>query len=247
MPEDLSGYMRPADGAAEFNAVEFVVRNMLSRVSTMTLVKVVSSTNAGEEAPAGFVDILPLVNLIDGKGKAINHTTIYRCPVWRMQGGSSAVIIDPVPGDIGVAIFADRDISSVVKNKDVSNPGSFRRFSMADAVYLGGLLNEVATQFVRMAADGISITSPTKIKLEAPLIEFNAATSVTVNSPVFRVNGATQLNGPISQVPGSQSGGGAMTLDGPLNVTNDVTAAGKSVSTHRHSGGTIAGNTGVPL
>ena len=244
--------MRPGDGASDFNAVEFLVRNLLSRVSTATLVKVVSSTNEGEVAPPGFVDIQPLVNLIDGKGQAIKHGTVYRCPVARLQGGASAVILDPVAGDIGIAIFADRDITSVVANKDQANPGSFRRFSMADALYLGGVLNAAPTQWVRFSASGIELHSATAIELEAPtvtitapIVAINASTSVTVTTPTFRVNGATSLNGPLSQVPGSQSGGGTSTLDGPIAVTNDVTAAGKSVSTHYHITG---GNTsGFPL
>lgn len=250
MPDpNLSGQMRPEDGASQFNAVEFVVRNMLARVSTATIVQVVSSTNAGEVAPPGFVDITPLVNLIDGNGKAIKHGTIYRCPVARMQGGSNAVILDPVAGDIGIAVFADRDITSVISNEARSNPGSFRRFSMADALYLGGVLGAAPTQYVRLSDDGIELHSPTAILLTAPsvtitspVVEVNASTSVILTTPLFTVNGATSLNGPLSQVPGSQSGGGSVLLDGPVAVTNDLTAAGKSVSTHHHSdpqGGTV--------
>jgi hypothetical protein len=157
-------------------------------------------------------------------------------------------VIDPVAGDIGVAIFADRDITSVIANKGQaaggarqSNPGSFRRFSMADAVYLGGVLNITPTQWARFSAAGIElhsavaidIAAPT-VTITAPTVAINASTSVTLTTPLFRVNGATSLNGPLSQVPGSQSGGGSVALDGPIAVTNDVTAAGKSVSTHHH-------------
>lgn len=252
---DLSSLLRNVDGDDPFNTIHFIVRNMLGRVSTATLVQVVSSTNSGSVAPPGFVDVTPLVNLLDGNDKAIEHGIIYRCPVMRLQGGGNAVIIDPVAGDIGIAVFADRDITSVIANKARSNPGSFRRFSMADAMYLGAVLAGVPTQWVRMSSSGIEIHSPTAVVLTAPdvhitapTVEIDASTSVTVTTPIVRINGATQLNGPLQQVPGSQSGGGSTTLDGPIAVTNDVTAAGKSVSTHHHGGVTTGGgNTGGPV
>lgn len=234
MSNPLSSYMRPQDGAAEFNAIEFVVRNMLAGVSTLTLVQVVSSTNAGEVTPPGFVDIQPLVNLIDGAGKAIKHGIIYRCPVFRMQGGNNAVILDPVAGDIGIAVFADRDITSVIANKELpadkrqSNPGSFRRFSMADALYFGGVCNGLATQYVRFSAAGITIKSPTEVVLDAPrvhitapLLDITATTAMTITTP-------------------------ALTVNGPALFTGDVTAAGKSVSTHYHIAPGGGGATGVP-
>lgn len=254
---DLSGFQRGAVGDSPFNVTEFIVRNMLARVCTATLVRVKSVTNAGAIDDVGFVDIEPLVNLLDAKGNAIEHGVIFHCPYLRIQGGTNAVIMDPVAGDIGIAVFADRDITSVISNKDRSNPGSFRQHSMADGLYLGGVLNGAPTQWVQFSTAGIKIHSPTKVTLEAPdvtieadaAVEINAGTSIdlnaatvaidasggaTVTAPTFTINGATLFNGPISQVPGTQSGGGTATLDGPLAVTNDVTAAGKSVSTHRH-------------
>ena len=57
-------------------------------------------------------------------------------------------LIDPTQGDIGLAIFADRDISSVRANRAQANPGSYRRFDMADGVYIGGILNGMPTQTV---------------------------------------------------------------------------------------------------
>jgi hypothetical protein len=54
------------------------------------------------------------------------------------------------------------------------------------------------------------------------------------------------LNGPLSQ--GVGSGGGGATMLGPMTVTNDVTAGGKSLKTHVHSGVTAGGaNTGAPV
>ena len=239
----FSGFQQPNTGGSDYNAQSFLIQSLLSRISTATVVKVVACTNSGGLSAVGFVDILPLVNQIDGAGNAMPHGVVYRCPYFRIQGGANAVIIDPQPGDLGIAIFADRDISSVTANKGQANPGSRRRFDMADALYLGGVLNGVPSQFVRFSAAGIEISASTAITLEAPMVSIFAGTSVTVTTPTFTVNGATVLNGPLSQ--GTGAAGGSATMQGPMTVVGDVTAAGTSLHSHTHSD-PQGGSTGGP-
>lgn len=266
-----NGALRPEDTRSEFNATAFVVEQMLKRISTATLVKVVAVSNSGGVSPVGYVDILPLVNMLDGAGNSQSHTTVFHCPYVRLQGGANAVILDPVVGDLGIAVFADRDISSATANKGQSNPGSKRRFDMADALYIGGLLNAVPSQYVQFGVGGVTIHSPTKVTLEAPDVQITAQTmeiaassSVTITTPTFTVNGisalngattvtglatvdgATLLNGPLTQGVGGS--GWTATMQGPVNVATDVTAAGKSLATHVHTG--VHGgsdNSGPPL
>lgn len=255
------GTQERGDAASEFNALAFLVRSLLDGLHTITVCEVKSVTNSGGLSPAGFVDLHPLVKMVDGDNNAFDRAVIYRCPYQRIQGGANAIIMDPEPGDIGIAVFADRDISSAIANKGPANPGSARCFDLADAMYIGGVVNGTPTQYVQFSAAGIRIHSPTLVKIDAPdvqivatTVEINATSvtvtaptvaiaasaSTTITTPLFTVNaaaivhnGATLFNGPISQTPGTQ-GGTAATFDGPLTVTNDVTAAGKSVSTHQH-------------
>jgi hypothetical protein len=156
-----SAYIGPQDptsGSDEFNAHAFLVEQLLNRVSTATLVKIISCTNAGADSPVGLVNVQPLVNQLDGSGNATPHTTIYNLAYFRLQGGTNAVIIDPQVGDIGIAVFADRDISSVKSNKAQSNPGSYRRFNMADGLYIGGVLNGTPVCYIQFVDGGISMT-----------------------------------------------------------------------------------------
>lgn len=169
------GNLEPEDTSNDFNAHSFLIRSILSKISTATLVQVVKCTNAGGVSSAGFVDVRPMVNQIDGNGNAIAHGVIYRCPYFRLQGGANAVILDPQPGDIGIAIFADRDISSATANKRPSNPGSRRRFDMSDALYIGGVINGTPSQFIEFSGAGITLTSPTKVIVNAPEVDMNTA------------------------------------------------------------------------
>jgi hypothetical protein len=158
--QDYLGLARPADMGSHFNAIAFLIKAMTGQLWTATLVKVVAVTGGGGAvALAGTVDVQPLVNQLDGQDQATPHGTIFGVPYFRAQGGANAIILDPLVGDLGIAVFADHDISSVVANKGAANPGSRRRFSPSDALYLGGFLNAVPTQYLAFAG-GIDVESP---------------------------------------------------------------------------------------
>lgn len=164
VPSDQQGYPgqeSPRSDKSEFNKQRFMVEQMTARMSTATLVQVKKVTNKGEVEKTGFVDVLPLVNMIDGLGKTFKHGVVHNIPYFRIQGGASkAIIMDPKVGDIGVAIFADRDISSVKRNRKQSPPGSFRRFDMADGLFFPCFLGDKPTCYVRFTDDDKIIASP---------------------------------------------------------------------------------------
>jgi len=241
-----SGMLAPQSTWGEFNNLTFMVQQALAKMQTATLVRIESCTNSGGMSPVGFVDVTPMVNQIDGHGNPTPHVTIHNLPYFRLQGGANGIIIDPQKGDIGVAVFASRDISKVKATRKQGNPGSHRQYSFADGMYLGGMLNGTPTQYVQFSAAGIRIHSPTAVVLEAPVVEIDASVSCTVNTPIFTVNGATVLNGTLTQ--GKGSAGGACDMLGPLNVINDVVAQGTSLHNHVHGGvQSGSGNTGAPV
>lgn len=204
------GALKPWSTWGEYNNIFFAIQRALSKMQTVTLVKIQACTNDGDLAPFGFVDVLPLVNQIDGSvpPNPTPHITVHGLPYFRIQGGANGIIIDPQVGDIGIAVFASRDISSVKANQAQANPGSFRQFDFADGIYLGGVLNGVPSQYVRFSASGIEIVSPTQITLTAPNIALNGALAMS---------------------------GGNATIAETLSVTGDVVAAGISVQEHTHT------------
>lgn len=231
-----AGRQRPSTTWGDYNNVAFAIQQALSRLQTAIPVRVEACTNNGDLSPVGFVDVTPLVNQVDAAGNPTPHVTIYNVPYSRIQGGASAVIIDPKKGDIGVAVFASRDISKIKATRDQGNPGSGRQYSFSDAMYLGGILNGVPTQFVQFADAGITIKSPQLVKLEAPNVSIacqtlavQATSAVNITTPTLTLNGAMHVTG-------------AGTFDG------DVSAQGTSVHTHKH--GAVqpgSGVSGVPV
>lgn len=207
-----------SDTTGDYSRMAFVVQSLLARQATVTLVIV--RAVEGEET----VDVQPMVSQIDGAGNAVDHGIIHGLPVWRLQGGPSAAIVVPEVGDIGLAVFASNDISNVKRAKEPTTPGSFRRNDWADGIYLGGLLNKVPTQFLRMDSTGVTITSA-------------AGKPVKINAP-----GELQITAP------------KVTMSGELAVTGKITSGagstfnGKAFDSHSHSGVTTGGgNTGGPI
>lgn len=240
----MSGYegtQRPGSTASDFNAMTFLIRSLMGRMATATMVKVVGVTNAGEVGAAGFVDIVPLVSQVAADGTAIPHGTIYRCPYLRVIGGADAVILDPKVGDIGVAVFADRDISTVVATKAAAHPGSLRRFDMSDALYLFGWSGQAPAQYVRFSSAGIEVHSPAMVKISAPDVQISAQTlEITATSGVTITTPTLTLNGSLTAT-------GTVTAPNVVGTTN-VTFGGKSGIAHVHSGvQTGSGNTGGPV
>jgi hypothetical protein len=248
MADGYNGSQRPGSASSDFNAITFLVQSLMSGMATATLVKVRGVTNAGGVSPVGFVDIQPMVNQVDGIGTAVPHGTVFKCPYQRIQGGANAIILDPQVGDIGVAVFADRDISSATANKAPSNPGSARRFDLADGLYLGGFLNAAPTQYVRFSTAGIDLHSPTAITLSAPTITataptitLNASSGITLNTPTVTATGDINATGTVA----------AAEVDAPIvTVATTLTVASKNLGpNHEHDHGTMtsSGHTGTVI
>ena len=138
------GFMEDGDRTSDYNAQEFIVNQIIGRLATSSLVRVTAVHAAGEVAAVGFLDCVPMVHQVDGAGKyPTPHGALNNVPYFRMQGGSDAVIIDPKVGDIGLAVFCSRDISTVKNSRQPNVPGSRRRYDMSDGLYVGGVLNGI--------------------------------------------------------------------------------------------------------
>jgi hypothetical protein len=179
---DSAGFLGARDAQSantDLDAHLFLIRQVLATVAGSALVLVRAVTNTGGLAAVGYVDVQPMVNQIDGAGNATPHGTIHHLPYFRLQGGANAIILDPQVGDIGIAVFADRDISSVKATKKVANPGSRRRNSMSDGIYIGGVLNGVPSQYITFTSAGIAMVSPTAVLIQAPVIGLNGSVAAT--------------------------------------------------------------------
>lgn len=169
-PQNDAPYMRPntaSNNLSSSRAAAF--RAAISRLGTPMMVRVLSVHNEGV-AITGTVDVQPLVNQQDKLGREYQRAPVYGVPYLRIQGGTSAIIVDPQAGDIGFIIISGRDHTHVVTNRDAAPPASFRQFSMQDCVYVGGFINGAPSQYIQATADGWRIVTPGSVSIEAAQI-----------------------------------------------------------------------------
>lgn len=208
------------DFQSEYNKLIFVVNQVLKDIQTTTLVKVVS-VEAGGVGPVGNVNVTPLVEQIDANRNVYPQGVIHNLPYLRIQGGTNAIIIDPQVGDIGICVFANKDISNVISTKKSAAPASYRQFSFSDGLYLGGVLNNTPANFIHFDNNEITITSNTNVTINAP-----SGTTL---------NGNLQVNGNI-------------TATGTIHSDSDITSDTISLQNHLHSGVQSGGsNSGPPV
>ena len=266
------GQQTPTESWDQFNAISFICRQMMARMDTMKLVRVEAVTAGagdGDVKVAGTVDVLPLVSQIDGASNVTPHGTVYGIPWFRLQGGTNAVICDPVVGDIGMVVAADRDTSSVRASRKPSPPGSFRRFKISDGIYIGGALNLAPTQYliftdtgwrivdkngnsIAATEDGLTLTDKTGNVISTASTGINLTPNtglpVTVNGNLV-VKGAIQTNGSIESETGGTYAGDIKTAGNVVAGSGTADSVGLKTHTHTQpndSHGDVEGPTSAP-
>lgn len=249
--ETVQGTSSLASPNSPFNAISFLVDQAVKGLVNTAIPVRVDGVEPGARGPVGYLAATPLITQRDGQGKALPPTSIPRIPYMRLQGGKCAVIMDPEPGDIGIAVFAQQDISTIGTGADKPvQPGSFRAFDMADGMYVGGIINKEPEVWIEFTQEGeITVHAPKRITLEAPDVLIQAD-SITLDAPNTTVTGnltTTGEKGNQVDVSGNMSMRGDIDQQGGHKSSGDQVAGGISQITHTHTGVQPGGgNTGAP-
>lgn len=167
-------------GQTAYNQLSFMMRTLVAKEINTAIPVVVTKVMKGSGS-VGYVQAKPLVNNIDAEGNSVDVAIIPSLPYFRLQGGKVAIITDPVVGDIGIAIFAQKDTSNVTAGaKEPVQAGSFRKFSMSDGWYIGGFLNANPETFLELKQDGTAVLT--------------ALNGITINGDVV-INGEMTAKG----------------------------------------------------
>ena len=153
------------------NALDFIIRQTVKGlVNTALPVLVVKCSPGGTNGAAGYVDIKPLICQTDAVGNVLAPAIIYHVPYFRLQAGIAAVVIDPVPGDIGLAVFAQSDSSALPQKASAPvQPGSWRCYNQADAFYIGGFINKAPSAWIEITQAGvINIKASGGVNIDTP-------------------------------------------------------------------------------
>ncbi|THD45415.1 oxidoreductase [Enterobacteriaceae bacterium ML5] len=226
---------KPKDVSCDGNSLAFAIKQLIGNYAFIDLAEVVE-VNADQT-----VDVKRLVLGTTAAGNRMEPGVIYNIPYMQLRRGASAVIMDPVEGDLGIIVVCDKDISNVKSTKKSALPGTERSHSYGDAIYLTGIasLNSDPIQYVHFRNDGIDVVSPMVVTVSAPTIELNGDNRVSLNAPQI------VLNGQVTQGAGSHAG--AAVFKNGATTPADFAAGSISLKSHRHGGvQTGSGSTGTP-
>lgn len=176
----------PSDFLDNFNALNYIVNGIVNKVNTTELVKVVAVYPDRNK-----IDVIPIVKNANVENSPIEESIIYGIRYLEWQYGLNGIMAVPEVGDIGLIVVCKKDISEVEKGL----VASFRKYCLADGIYLGGIkgLNQAPTQFIKFDSNGITVTSPTAITVNAPVATVNTDLKTDINSPITNVSGTLNV------------------------------------------------------
>lgn len=246
----------PYSGNSPYNAIQFMIDNAIrSKICTADIVTVVSVDAGGAGSASGYVSVRPLVCQVDNYGSIIAPVEMFRLPYMRVTGGVAALVIDPQPGDIGIAIYTKRDSSGVGQGQTKPvPPGSYRMFDQADGFYVGGFLNTAPSIYLELDQDNNarlvapeSVTIQTKAcNIQCETFAVNASVQAGISAPNWSFSGSGGGVGS-GTINANLTHNGNTTQTGSTTSTGDHVAAGISLASHVHGGVESGGsNTGGP-
>ena len=179
----------------EYDKVISQFNSLITNVNTAMPCKVVAIEKQEQRGVniVGFVDIQLMIEQTNGQKKGNETAIVCNVPYVRIQGGTNAVIIDPEINDLGVAIFSSRDITNFKEARRQTPPATWRKFSISDAIYIGGIRNQKPVQYIHFRNDGIEVYSPKRVHITTPtvLIDSDNTTINTSENTTINANNAT--------------------------------------------------------
>ncbi|EIC83977.1 phage P2 baseplate assembly protein gpV [Serratia sp. M24T3] len=166
--------MMAHDSASEANSLAYVFKKLL-RQATFIEIVIVESV----DSDAKTCVVKPLVTPVNAANEEIDSQSVSGIPYFRLQMGSSAIIINPQAGDMGLMLVCDEDISNVLSGKAAATAATGQRHSRQFGVYLGGigLLNGDPTEYIEFTGSGINIVAPNGLKIDGTVTTTSTITA----------------------------------------------------------------------
>lgn len=173
MSEELQLSATPSDLVDEYNSLIYIINSEIKKINTADLVRVIAVNE-------GTIDVQPLLGSIRADGSMNETSPIYNVRYFQWQFGLNKIKAVPAIGDIGLLVCCKRDISNV----ENGNVGSFRQFSLADGIYIGGIegLNQNPVQTIEFKDSSINITSGTELNITSPQTNVNGTLNVSTGA-----------------------------------------------------------------
>lgn len=178
----------------EFNTLDFYIDGKLLRINTIKICKITAVNDDGT------VNVLPMVNRLNGKKEPLPTVELKGFPILRQQGGNSGFIIEYQVGDIVLVGFCDRDPQAVIRSKKEAAPSTFTPFPLSGGIVLGAVLFEDAQIYVKVSdkiycVGDLSLSGNAKISGDVETTGNNEAASYSVGGTAGATLSFTDMAG----------------------------------------------------
>ena len=149
------GLNTPYTDTGAYNALDFAMSQKLqNEMQTAYIGRIDACSGKGSESGSGTVSATQLTAQADASGKSLPMPSMTKLPYSRTQAGIAALIIEPVPGDIGVFTCCKQDISGIKQGTSEPVPaGSYRSFSQSDSVMIGAIHTQKPEVWIEIKQD----------------------------------------------------------------------------------------------
>lgn len=191
----------PVDTSCDANMLGYVFSRLIGNMTFVKIVRVIDVNTSN-----GVVDLEGLLYTVNANGESLNDGGRYfSIPYLRLQRGVSAVVMNPVVGDVGLMVCCDRDITGIKDNKTASVPTSNRLHSAADGIYLTSIacLSTTPSQYIEFSDDKITIVAPHGLHVDGDI-----TTNGTITASGDVIGGGISLD---NHIHGGVASGGSTT------------------------------------
>ena len=227
----------PSINPADLDSLTGTFRNVFSKFLQNVDTCLPAQVIAFDRSPPASVQIQPLIKMITTAGESVSRAQIAKVPVMQLGAGGFIMSFNVSPGDLGILLANDRDISLFIQSFNETQPNSMRIKNFADAMFLPLVFNNYAIAgedannlVIQDLSGGIKIAlGNSKIKMLAPNVEIDSAVVI---------NGSLTVNGD-AEVTGALIADSALTVNGALSANGGFGVAGTSGTLSTNIGGDV--------
>jgi hypothetical protein len=190
----------PANNDSLAGMLSLVFRKLMMATDGVTPAAVLGY----EAGPPDYVSVQPLVQIVSTLGQAEPRAQVAKVPVCQIGAGGFVLRFPLVPGDTGLLIACDRDISLFMQSGEQAPPNTNRIKDFGNSFFLPVVLR------------GYTIADAENAILQ----NFDGTVAVNLSSDTIT------LTAPTVEIPGELIVGGRTIVMGMLNTGADITAAG---------------------
>lgn len=131
------------------NAIQQVLLNQVNTIITAIITTVNDDNTYG---------VQPTLNYLNLKANPIKPPPLTNIPAMTIRFGNAAIKGKYKKDDAVILGIIQRDISILKKAwSKITNPGSYRKFSLPDAIIIAAVSNTEATTYIEIDDEGINI------------------------------------------------------------------------------------------